>query len=74
MQPTLSTPSHHSRHLSRRKGVDVGMRWRGEVVVTCDSEEVACGDDDGVDSRDDGVEMGRGGEVAVVERAAVVRW
>ncbi|GKF19386.1 hypothetical protein Tco_0068024 [Tanacetum coccineum] len=24
--------------------------------------------------RDDGVEMGRGGEVAVVERAAVVRW
>ncbi|GKF96388.1 hypothetical protein Tco_0289123, partial [Tanacetum coccineum] len=32
------------------------------------------GDDDGVDSRDDGVEMGRGGEVVVVERAAVVRW
>ncbi|GJX17063.1 hypothetical protein Tco_0217895 [Tanacetum coccineum] len=29
------------------------------------------GDGDGVDSRDDGMEMGRGGEVAVVERAAV---
>ncbi|GJY67795.1 transposase, MuDR, MULE transposase domain protein [Tanacetum coccineum] len=37
------------------------------AVVSCE------GDDDGVDSRDDGVEMGRGGEVAVVERAAVLR-
>ncbi|GKF20582.1 hypothetical protein Tco_0069220 [Tanacetum coccineum] len=35
------------------------------AVVSCE------GDDDGVDNRDDGVEMGRGGEVAVVERAAV---
>ncbi|GKB31787.1 hypothetical protein Tco_0871188, partial [Tanacetum coccineum] len=35
------------------------------AVVSCE------GDDDGVDSCDDGVEMGRGGEVAVVERAAV---
>ncbi|GJS64567.1 hypothetical protein Tco_0679131 [Tanacetum coccineum] len=35
------------------------------AVVSCE------GDDDGVDSHDDGVEMGRGGEVVVVERAAV---
>ncbi|GJT59244.1 reverse transcriptase domain-containing protein [Tanacetum coccineum] len=52
----------------------VGGGWGRYIVVSRQRRGwlLCCeGDDDGVDSRDDGVEMGRGGEVAVVERAAV---
>ncbi|GJU27782.1 reverse transcriptase domain-containing protein [Tanacetum coccineum] len=50
----------------------VGGGWGRYIVVSRQRRGwlLCCeGDDDGVDSRDDGVEMGRGGEVAVVERA-----
>ncbi|GKC84092.1 hypothetical protein Tco_1139809 [Tanacetum coccineum] len=50
------------------EGVEMRMMMVVMAVVSCE------GDDDGVDSRDDGVEIGRCGEVAVVERAMVVRW
>ncbi|GKA87578.1 hypothetical protein Tco_0809342 [Tanacetum coccineum] len=50
------------------------VRGGDEDVMVVMAVVICEGDGDGVDSRDDGVEMGKGGEVAVVERAAVVRW